>query len=110
MGELRRVRCQKCKELYSYESGLPPEMCPKCQEEKEAQAQQLRDLVWENRGITGMELHELTGIPIETVIKHIEDGLLEAAPDEVAMFREPIKRQGGWHSGREDDRRKPWRR
>ena len=106
MNDMRRVRCKRCKEFYVYEIGLPPEFCPDCEKERQGQAQLLRDIVWENRGITGFELHEMTGIPIEVVMKHVDDGLLEVAPEEVAVFRGPLKKNDKWHSGAGKDKRR----
>ena len=78
--ELRRVRCKRCKNLYEYETGLPPEFCPDCTAEKNIQAFELREIVRQNRGITSTELHQRTGVSIEKINKYIEDGLFEIIP------------------------------
>ena len=82
MSEQRKVRCHRCKEFYEYNKGLPPECCPKCAAEKGDQIQLLLDTVRANKGINAMKLHDITGIPIEVIIKAIDDDLLKVLDDE----------------------------
>ena len=77
MNNLRKVRCPRCKNFYTYETGLPPACCPKCALEKENQTRQVRDLLWENRGLNAMQLHEKTGLPIERITGYINNGDME---------------------------------
>jgi len=72
--DLRKVRCHRCKEIYTFNEGLPPDYCPKCTEEKEANIRKIRDLIRDNRGICAMELEKLTGIPINFILELLNKG------------------------------------
>jgi hypothetical protein len=72
--ENRTVRCPRCKEFYSFTDGLPPAYCPKCTEKKEAQTQQIRDLIREHKGINAIQLERMTGIPISFIMNVMKEG------------------------------------
>lgn len=75
---MNTIRCNFCRQMYSYD-GLPPEACPQCRSRREAQYQQVRELVKDNPGITAMEVHEITEVPLLTIARYIETGRLEVA-------------------------------
>jgi hypothetical protein len=62
--------------MYSFE-GLPPDSCPQCKARKDAQYQRVREIVKDNPGITALEVHAITEVPITTIAKYIEAGMLE---------------------------------
>jgi glutaredoxin len=62
--------------MFSFD-GLPPESCPECKRAKDAQFQEVRTMVKENPGITALELHERTAVPLPSIIRYIESGVLE---------------------------------
>jgi hypothetical protein len=57
--------------------GLPPESCLPCRQRKDVQYQKVREMVKDNPGITALEVHERTEVPLSTIAKYIESGLLE---------------------------------
>ena len=73
----RKIRCPRCKEFYNFNDGLPPNACPDCVVKREAQIQNLRDLIRENKGINAMELQRQTGIPINFIMKILNEGDIE---------------------------------
>jgi hypothetical protein len=73
MEDLRKVRCRRCNEFYTFAQGLPPELCPTCADEKETQVKQIRELIRENRGICAMELEKMSGIPIALILESIDN-------------------------------------
>jgi hypothetical protein len=64
--------------MFSFD-GLPPDCCPACKQRKDAQFQKVRGMVKETPGITALEVHERTDVPLSTIIKYIEAGYLEVA-------------------------------
>ncbi|MCL2840763.1 MAG: hypothetical protein FWE05_08310 [Defluviitaleaceae bacterium] len=77
MNEQRKLRCPRCKEFYVHSIGLPPECCPECMKKREQQISDLRDLLWKKRGLNAMNLHSITGLPIEVITNVIDEGGLE---------------------------------
>ncbi|MCL2189965.1 MAG: hypothetical protein FWC16_13305 [Defluviitaleaceae bacterium] len=73
---MNTIRCNVCKKMFSFD-GLPPEACPPCRERKNALFQEVRQMVKENPGITALEVHHRTGVPIPNLVKYIESGMLE---------------------------------
>jgi len=70
------ARCKICKQMYTFD-GLPPEACPACRARKDAQYQEARMVVKENPGITALEVHERTGVPLLNIARYIELGYFE---------------------------------
>ncbi|MCL2216822.1 MAG: hypothetical protein FWB91_07350 [Defluviitaleaceae bacterium] len=99
MSELRKLRCQRCKEFFTIDIGLPPECCPKCAKEREEQISQLRQLLWEKRGLNAMSLHSMTGLPIEVITNIIDEGDLEEW--KVARLLEKNEKGTGYHFKKE---------
>jgi len=75
--EERRVRCPRCKELYTFQDGLPPNACPDCTAKREAQIQHVRELIRSSPGINAMEVSRVTGVPINYIMKILADGDIE---------------------------------
>jgi len=76
---MREIRCRRCGKMYSYE-GMPPECCPLCAKERRAQYVMVRELVRQCPGITAVEVNQITEVPLEVILKFIDDGLLEVVP------------------------------
>ena len=76
MVDLRTIRCPRCKEMYTYDHGLPPECCPECREIEVEQIRELREMVLQNRGISAIELQTKSGVPTEFISKLVDDGIL----------------------------------
>ena len=87
----RTIRCPRCKEMYTYEVGLPPECCPKCKEIEIEQGKELRELVLQNRGITAIELQQKAGVSVEAISKLMDSGILNVKEEK----REDIILQKG---------------
>jgi hypothetical protein len=64
--------------MYQYE-GLPPESCDPCKERKASQFQRVREIVKDSPGITALEVHQQTDVPLSAIVKYIEAGMLEVA-------------------------------
>ncbi|MCL1884018.1 MAG: hypothetical protein FWF81_09745 [Defluviitaleaceae bacterium] len=62
--------------MFEYE-GLPPPCCPPCRMEREEQYQVVRELVRLYPGITALEVHDFTEVPIYLILRYIEMGLLD---------------------------------
>jgi hypothetical protein len=62
--------------MYRFD-GMPPEACPACRARKDAQYQEARMVVKENPGITALEVHERTGVPLPNIARYIELGYFE---------------------------------
>ncbi|MCL2500133.1 MAG: hypothetical protein FWE90_07320 [Defluviitaleaceae bacterium] len=73
---MNTVRCQLCKQMFSFD-GLPPDSCPDCKRLKDIQFQSVREIVKDNPGITALEVHGRTDIPLPTIVRYIESGMLE---------------------------------
>ena len=73
---MKSFRCNRCKQMFESD-GMPPPLCPKCQEAKDTQFRQVRDLVKENKGITVVEVHDRTGVPITNILQYVKQGALE---------------------------------
>ena len=93
--EPRKLRCPRCKKFYTIDIGLPPECCPDCAREREEQISNLRDLLWEKRGLNAMSLHSMTGLPIEVITGVINEGDLEEW--KVAQLLERNEKGTGFH-------------
>ena len=72
----RTIRCRRCGQMFEYE-GLPPPCCPVCQLEREEQYQIVRALVRDFPGITALEVHEITEVPMDVILRYINKGLIE---------------------------------
>ena len=75
----RTIRCRRCGQMFDYE-GLPPPGCPTCMMEREEQYQIVRALVREFPGITAIEVNQVTEVPMEAILKYLDNGLLEVKP------------------------------
>jgi len=62
--------------MFSFD-GLPPDSCPTCKRLKESQFQSVREIVKDNPGITALEVYERTHVPLPTIVRYIESGMLE---------------------------------
>ncbi|MCL2387535.1 MAG: hypothetical protein FWC89_08320 [Defluviitaleaceae bacterium] len=69
----RTIRCPRCKELY-HVVYPPRQYCPPCEEKREEQIQNVRDMIRENKGINAIELERLTGVPINFIMKIMREG------------------------------------
>ena len=74
---MNEVRCSRCKVMFVPTDGKPPYICPKCKAGRDAKLRKLHELVRERPGITPMELHALTGVPINIITQAIKDGFVE---------------------------------
>jgi hypothetical protein len=70
----KTLRCPKCKDFYTFEEGFPPSACPECMTKREAQTRRLRELISKNKGINAMELARRTNIPINFIMKTLNEG------------------------------------
>ena len=77
---MRVVRCRRCRQMFAFEKGLPPACCPKCQRRKDEQFQLVRALVREMPGITALEVHVLTEVPVEAIMQFVQNGDIDAIP------------------------------
>ena len=84
---MRSIRCRRCKQKFEYE-GMVPQYCPACTGEKEATFQMVRDLVSAVPGITALEVHEITDVPISLIMQYVEEGHLQIRPDGSEMTEE----------------------
>lgn len=93
--EPHKLRCPRCREFYEHFIGMPKECCPKCTEEREKQISELRDLLWQKRGLNAMKLHSMTGLPIEVITNVINEGDLEEW--KIARLLELNEKGTGYH-------------
>ena len=64
--------------MFTYE-GLPPPCCPLCVMAQKERFVRVRALVKELPGITAMEAHQQTGVPISEIMELLEEGDLVVA-------------------------------
>ncbi|MCL1843782.1 MAG: hypothetical protein FWF79_08210 [Defluviitaleaceae bacterium] len=76
----RLMRCRKCDTKFE-PVGLESPLCPLCQQAKDEQYIVVRELVREYPGITALEVHEATEVPMHVILRYIENGMLEAVKD-----------------------------
>ncbi|MCL2216525.1 MAG: hypothetical protein FWB91_05835 [Defluviitaleaceae bacterium] len=72
---MRSIRCSRCKKKFEYE-GMPPEICPTCVAERANALAIVRELVRELPGITALEVHDVTGVPMSTIMRYVAEGHL----------------------------------
>ena len=72
----RTVRCRVCGNMYESE-GIPSGACETCRMAREEQYQVVRAVVREYPGITALDVHEVTEVPMEVILRYIDKGLLE---------------------------------
>ena len=77
---MRKIRCSRCKKKFEYEC-MPPEACPTCMDERANAFAMVRDLVIELPGITALEVHDVTGVPMSTIMKYVSEGHLSIVPN-----------------------------
>jgi hypothetical protein len=65
--------------MFEFE-GLPPPGCPTCMMEREEQYQIVRAIVREFPGITAIEVHHITEVPMNIILRYINEGLLQVMP------------------------------
>ena len=70
---MRTIRCQRCRQMFEYE-GLPPPCCPLCAMARNSRFARVRELVKELPGITAMEAHQQTGVPLAEIMEYLRDG------------------------------------
>ena len=80
---MRIIRCRRCKEMFEYE-GLPPPCCPSCQEIRNEQYDRVRDFVKEHPGISAVEVHHYTEVPLNAIMQFVEEGNLD-----IVKFKKP---------------------
>ena len=88
---MREIRCKRCREMFEF-AGINALTCPACLKEKEAQLEKVRTLLKESPGITAMKVHELTGVPVNIILRFIEGGMIEAVPAGRCTCRESMRR------------------
>lgn len=76
----RLMRCRRCSQMFE-PVGLDTPVCPICQSMRDEQFIVVRELVREYPGITALEVHEATEVPMETILRFIDTGLLEVVKD-----------------------------
>ena len=68
-------KCKRCDILFQYpETG--PILCPNCTRKDEAEFDVVRDYLSEHPLSSGQEVHDATGIPIESIIRWLKEGRL----------------------------------
>ncbi|MCL1863157.1 MAG: hypothetical protein FWF78_06290 [Defluviitaleaceae bacterium] len=72
----KMIRCRRCGNMFEVE-GLVGPICDSCRLEREEQFQIVRIFVREHPGISALEVHQCTEIPMEAILKYINAGLLE---------------------------------
>ena len=72
----KTLRCRGCGQMFEHDNRLPSH-CPACQIMREEQYQIVRAIVKEFPGITALEVHDFTEIPIETILRYINKGMIE---------------------------------
>lgn len=70
------IRCRRCGNMFEVE-GLVGPICSSCKLEREEQFQIVRIFVREHPGISALEVHQCTEIPMGAILKYINAGLLE---------------------------------
>jgi len=65
--------------MYEYE-GLPPPCCPDCQALRNEQFFMVREVVRECPGITALQVHHVTEVPMDVILRFIEKGMIEVVP------------------------------
>ena len=73
---MKSFRCNRCKQMFESD-GIPPPLCPKCQEAREAKLLMVRELIKDNKGITAAEVHTKTGVPLSIILQYIKTGDFE---------------------------------
>ncbi|MCC6152615.1 MAG: hypothetical protein IT367_02595 [Candidatus Hydrogenedentes bacterium] len=68
--------CSKCKKLFQK---VRKSICPACEAEEEDSYEVVRAYLSEHPGVNAEQVAEGTGVPIETVLRFIEEGRVEAA-------------------------------
>ncbi len=71
---MKIVNCARCKKTFAM---LNQPICPECIAEEEAQFEQIKVFLDENKGATMEEIIEATGVPIKRIQKFLKDGRLE---------------------------------
>jgi len=66
--------------MYEFEKGFPPPCCPKCKVVRDERFQKVRELIKRMPGITALEVHVITGVPLEMIMQFVRDGDIEAIP------------------------------
>ena len=74
---MRTIRCNRCKQMFEYDRMLPP-CCPACQKQENENFEKVRKLIRERPNVTVTDAHEITGVPVEAILRYIDDDLLEA--------------------------------
>ena len=85
----RKVRCRRCKQYYELDGGMP-ELCPSCTQLKEAWKDKVRMAVWEQPGITAVEVHVKTEVPLAVVMEMIKTGDLLVMPGRGGDVSRPL--------------------
>lgn len=67
--------CEKCKRLFQK---VRKNICPACETQEEEQYEVVRKFLADNPGRNAQEVSEETKVPIETVLRFIEEGRVEA--------------------------------
>ncbi|MCL2204716.1 MAG: hypothetical protein FWB88_12340 [Defluviitaleaceae bacterium] len=88
---MKAMRCNTCKQMYTFD-GPPPEACPPCRKRKDALFQTARAMVKENPGITALEVHERTGVPLPNIVRYIETGHFEIVASKTDMTMEEVQK------------------
>jgi len=92
---MRTIRCQRCKQMFNYE-GLPPDCCPLCTMMRAERTERVREILWDNPGITAIDVHNRTGVPINVILDMIERGDLipqeeiKAPPEPEPVAEKPL--------------------
>lgn len=67
--------CSSCKKLFQK---VRKSICPACEAQEEGHYETVRAFLCENPGHNAEQVSEATGVPIDTVLRFIEDGRVEA--------------------------------
>ena len=86
---MRTIRCPRCKQMYTYE-GMPPTSCPQCKRVEDARFWEVRAVVKAFPGITALEVHEHTQVPMSVIMQYLDEGWLEVASADQQSQREYI--------------------
>ncbi|MCL1844843.1 MAG: hypothetical protein FWF77_02960 [Defluviitaleaceae bacterium] len=76
----RVVRCKLCQVMFQYEKGLPPPCCPNCQRRRNEILAIVRAVVREMPGITALEVHIITDVPVDVIMQFVKNGDIEVMP------------------------------
>ena len=77
--EKRIIRCPECHEMFPY-TGMPPKRCPRCDKHHEELFERVRRTVQEHPGINAVQLTHMTDVPVEIILKYIDEGRIDAMP------------------------------